>query len=129
MSDNGPHFTSQNYTEFAKDYHFEHVTSSPYFAQSNGEAERAVATIEGLLKKERDPYMALLTYRVTPLQIGYSPAELLMNRKLRTTVPISREQRAPVVPDTSTLREKDEQLKAREKRNFDQRHRVRDCQL
>ncbi len=52
-----------------------------------------------LLKKEKDPYLALLAYRTTPLKNGYSPAELLMNRKLRTTVPITREMRQPVVPN------------------------------
>ena len=31
----------------------------------------------------------LLIYRTTPLQIGKSPAELLMNRKLRTNLPIN----------------------------------------
>ena len=41
-------------------------------------------TIKGLLKKSEDQYETLLAYRSTPLSNGYSPAELLMGRKLRT---------------------------------------------
>ena len=73
--------------------------SSPYFPQSNGEAERAVGTIKNLLKKSGDPYLALLSYHTTPLQLGYSPSELLMSRVLRSTVPTTRKQRAPKVVD------------------------------
>ena len=95
ISDNGPQYTSAQYAQFAKDYDFRHITSSPYHPQGNGEAERAVQTVKNLLKKSNDPYMALLAYRATPLEVGYSPSELLMCRKLRTTVPTVRKQREP----------------------------------
>ncbi len=51
------------------------------YPQSNGQAECAVQTIKQLLKKQLqectgDAYMALLTYRATPLPwCGLSPAE------------------------------------------------------
>ncbi len=126
VSDNGPQYSSQAYAEFAKAYQFRHITSSPYFAQSNGEAERAVGTVKSLLKKSTDPYLALLAYRTTPLQNGYSPSELLMCRRLRTTVPGTRNQRTPKLPDPVSLREKEEQLKKRQKENFDSHHGVRE---
>ena len=90
ISDNGPQFGSEMYSEFATEYQFQHLTSSHYFPQSNGEAERAVGTVKRLLNRENDPYLALMAYHATPLQNGYSPAELLMSQRLRTTVPITR---------------------------------------
>ena len=52
LSDNGPQFASAAYRQFAENFQFEHITSSPYYPQSNGEAERAVGTIKSLLKKK-----------------------------------------------------------------------------
>ena len=47
--------------------------------------------VKKLLKKaadtKSDPYLALLTYRSSPLGCGASPSELLMNQKLRNTLP------------------------------------------
>ena len=126
ISDNGPQYSSKAYADFAKEFQFKHVTSSPYHPQSNGEAERAVGTVKSLLKKEKDPYLAILSYRATPLQNGYCPSELLMSRKLRTVVPITRERRKPRVPDTETLRAREEKLKADQKRNFDRHYGARE---
>lgn len=88
MSDNGPQFFSQALSDFAAAYGFKHSTGSARFPQSNGEAERAVQTVKTLLKKAADPYLALLNYRVTSLQNGYSLAELLLGQRLQTTLPI-----------------------------------------
>ena len=59
---NGPQFQADVYKQFSVDYQFKHVSSSPYFPQSNGEAECVVGTIKNLLKKEGDPYLVFLTY-------------------------------------------------------------------
>lgn len=82
VSDKWPSILSRCFAKFASAYQFKHITSSPYFPQSNGEAERALGTIKGLLNKEKDPYLALLAYRSTPLHTGYSPSEMLMSRRL-----------------------------------------------
>ena len=78
------------------------------------------------MKKEDDMYLAILAYRTTPTEIGYSPAELLMNRKLCTTVPMLPELRKPTVIDPSLVAQKDANLKSRQKCNFDERHGTRE---
>ena len=69
-----------------------------------------------LLKKEDDPYLALLAYRSTPLQNGYSPSELLMCRKLKSLIPITREQLMPTIPDLTSLRIRDKKIKERQEK-------------
>ena len=122
VSDNGPQYSSALFSQFANTYGFKHITSSPHYPQANGEAERAVRTIKGMLKKAQDPYLALLTYRSTPTAIGFTPAELLMSCKLRTTVQISRELRVPTVPDYSTAAERDHKEKLRQAEDHNRHH-------
>lgn len=78
-----------------------------------------------MLKKCDDPYLALLSYRSTPLPIGYSLSQLLMNRILCSTIPTTRDQRFPRVPDPDTVQANDAKLKARQKENHDSHHGVR----
>ena len=129
VSDNGPQYSAELYAKFARDYGFQHVKSSPHYPQGNGEAERAVKTIKGLLKKSDDPYLAILAYRSTPLECGFSPAQLLMSRSLRTTLPVIREQRMPRVVDLTRLQEKDNHIKKRQKYNYDQSHRTKELPM
>uniref|UniRef100_A0A3Q4ICF4 Uncharacterized protein n=1 Tax=Neolamprologus brichardi TaxID=32507 RepID=A0A3Q4ICF4_NEOBR len=78
-------------------------------------------TIKREFKKARDsktdPYLALLSYRASSLECGASPAELLMHRKLRTTLPhISKENDNA---HDNKLTDKRMKLKHRQKRNYD----------
>ena len=91
MSDNMP-FASQEFTNFGRDWGLKLTTSSPNFPQSNGQSERAVQTLKRILKKAdyegRDPYVALLEYRNTPVAGAlFSPAQMLMSRMLRAKLP------------------------------------------
>ena len=126
MSDNGPQFSADVFSTFSNDYGFTHITSSPRFPQFNGEAERAVKTIKVLLKKcddrNEDHYLALMAYRVTPLECGYSPAELLTSCMLQTNVPTFYNQLQPKVPNLSSLQEKEQKIRGRQKHNFDSSH-------
>ena len=83
ISDNGPCFRSNHFRRFCDQLDVGHVTSSPYYHQSNGRAERAIATIEQILKKSAsdiDITKALTTY----LDTLPSRAELFHNRRINT---------------------------------------------
>ena len=122
MSDNGPQFASKEFSAFADDYGFNHITSSPGHASGNGEVERAVRTVKELLYAAKDPYIALLNYRSTPLANGYSPAELLMSRKLRTKLPVTPAKLQAAAPNKKELEEKEDKGKLDMKINFDAHH-------
>ena len=124
MTDNGPQFANSEMNVFSREYGFVHITSSPKYPQSNGMAEQAVKTLKGLLKKNKDPYLALLTYRATPIHNGYSPAELCMGRRLRTTLPVAPHTLMP--QQELPVREKEVTYKEKMKTNFDLRHLARD---
>ena len=84
----GSCFRSNNFRRFCDQLDIGHVTSSPYYHQSNGRAERAVATIEQILKKSAsdiDIAKALTTYLDTPVSDTLpSPAELFQHRRINT---------------------------------------------
>ena len=84
--DKGPQFLGE-FNQFASEYNFKHITSSPHYPQSNGQAEKAVY-ISKMIFREEDPVRTLMTYRSTPLpSLGESPASLMMGRQIRTSLP------------------------------------------
>ncbi|UYV72254.1 hypothetical protein LAZ67_9002361, partial [Cordylochernes scorpioides] len=122
VSDNGTQFgAAREFENFARQYGFTHVTSSPRFPQSNGMAEAGVKIAKMILKKNLDPSLGLLEYRSTPLENGYSPAELLMGRKLRTTLPIAPENLNPKLVDSQTLKRKEGRRRKDMKSRYDRR--------
>ena len=116
IADNNP-FNSKDFESFAKEYGFKFSPCSPHYHQSNGLAERSVRTVKSMLKKankeKKDPYIALMEYRNTPVLGQYSPNELLMSRLTRTKIPVSPDVLKPkVVSNTEALlkkREKDQE--------------------
>ena len=118
VSDNGPQFSSAQFAAFAAKHKIHHITSSPLYSQANGVEERAVQTVKHLLRSS-NPYDALLVYRTTPLENGYSP-ELLFSRRLTTSVPITSTQRQPSLVDQHVV--KTEDIQQRQQRNYNKRH-------
>ncbi|KAI5714872.1 hypothetical protein M8J77_006818 [Diaphorina citri] len=91
VSDNGPQFSSREFQQFARTYEFQHITSSPRYPRSNGEAESAVKIMKKMLTKclydNTDPYIGMLNLRNTPKNFGPSPAQLLFSRVLNSKIP------------------------------------------
>ena len=127
ISDNGPQYSAVEMKDFASTYAFEHITSSSHYLRSNGLAEQTVKTIKILTKKSSDLNMLLLSYRSTPLHwCNLSPSELLMGRRMRSTVPQVSNQ---LIPDWSLLpdfRKQDEKFKIEQEKQYNRRHRVQD---
>ncbi len=84
-------------------------------------------TVKQMLLKSPDPWMALLSYRTTPLPwCGLSPAELCMGRKLRTPIPQSDKLLILEWSFLEMFRSKNKDFKERQQCNFNRRHRVRE---
>ena len=124
--DNGLQYSSNAFSSFADHYGFQHVPSSPNYPQSNGAAERMVKSVKALLNKASDPHLALMVYRSTPLANGFSPTEILMGRRIRTTIPLPDASLTPQTPNFSVIREKEKQARNQQKKIHDQRHRAQE---
>ena len=125
VSDNGPQFSSEQFRKFSQEYDFKHFTTSPYYPQANGEAESGVRIAKKILK-QRDPFLALMSYRATPhTATGVSPCQLMMGREIRTLLPTLESNLKQVLPSQEALARKDEETKTAYRRHFDKRHGVR----
>ena len=94
-SDGALSFCNKEFQNFAREWEFQHVTSSPYHQQGNGKAESAVKIAKQLINKaeeeNKDFYASLSNQRNTPNKTGFSPSQRLMSRRTRCTVPVSKE--------------------------------------
>ena len=124
VSDNGTQYSSEEFCRFSASWSFEHVTSSPHYPQSNGEAELTVQTLKGLIQKCNDFYLGLLMYRNTKLHHGFSPAQLSMGRRLKTRFPSLPKSLLPQVPDPFLVKKREKEYREQSKQNYDRRHRV-----
>jgi transposase InsO family protein len=91
VSDNSTTFTSEEFQTWCRERGITHLTGAPYHPATNGAAERLVQSFKRALQKSKlSPrkalQMFLMQYRRTPLDIGYSPSELLNSRQIRTMI-------------------------------------------
>ncbi|KAF2900016.1 hypothetical protein ILUMI_06171 [Ignelater luminosus] len=97
--------------------------SSPHFHQSNGLAEKAVNIVKNILKKSnniKDLPFLIMEYNNTPLpMLGYSPSQLLLNRVMKTKIPISDEILKPNFIDHDSIQKQLQFKQDKQKIYFD----------
>ena len=92
ISDNVPCSRSFEFTKFVTSYGIVHTTISPHNHESNGQVERCIRMIKGLIKKNLDdPWISLLIWWSTPVDGDLrSPAELLNGHEYQSNLPLIR---------------------------------------
>ena len=122
VSDNGPQFSCSEFEDFAREWNFKHTTSSPIYTQDNSMAEKSVGIAKKLMRKGKDtgqtPFISFLEYRNTPLDCGYSPAQLLYNRRTKSILPILNKALTPELVNNNKLRRSTSNSKNRQKENY-----------
>ena len=94
VSDNGPCYTSEIFTNLMSEYNVNHITSSPHYPQSNGLAKKYVQIVKNLFYKAKeegkDLYTCLMVYHNMPLSSNLqSPMQILASRSARSNLPMS----------------------------------------
>ncbi|KAL1429749.1 hypothetical protein MTO96_015779 [Rhipicephalus appendiculatus] len=82
-------------------------------------------TVKGLLLKSHGPYLAVLAYTDTPGPLGKTPAELLMGRRLPTTLPLHPNRLIPKAPNLKEVWKKDAVVRDQQRHNYNRRHAAR----
>ncbi|XP_059188219.1 uncharacterized protein K02A2.6-like [Centropristis striata] len=97
VTDNGPTFTSELFSEFMHQNGIQHTRTAPFHPATNGLAERAVQTAkEGLKRMAGDSLSTQLSrflfkYRLTPqTTTGHTPVELLMGHRPKARLDLLR---------------------------------------
>ena len=122
ITDNGAQFTSEAFKTFAEKYKFHHITSSPYWSQSNGRAEASVKSAKHILLTAEDVDLALLSVRNTPpAGHTFSPAQRLFGRTLRTDLPQSAATLEPRTSPRDTVVLEHLHRKSQQKKAYDKR--------
>ena len=116
------HFPAVSLQTMSRLIGIQHVKTTPYHPASNGLAERAVQTFKACLKKLSHGSLQdrvnsfLFKYRTTPQSTtGVSPAELLINRKLRTHLDLLAPDIGERVRKRQTLQKHSHDLHAKDK--------------
>ena len=94
VSDNGPCYAAQAFSNLMKEYAVNHITSSPHYTRSNGLAEKFVQIVKNLFHKATDEGADidkyLMIYHNTPFaSTSKSPMQMLQQRSARSQLPMS----------------------------------------
>ena len=90
ITDNAACFTSEESTEFAESWNFEHITSSPRYPKGNAHTEKAVGMFKQIYTRCDDLLFGMLVLKTVPLlDLKESPDKLFYGHSLNTNLPKS----------------------------------------
>ena len=88
VMDNALCFTSEEFSEFTKDWNFIHVTSSPRYPRGNAHSEKAVGMVKQIYNCCKDPLLGILVLKTVPLlDVKESPDKIFFGWSLHTNLP------------------------------------------
>ena len=88
VMDNALCFTSEEFSEFAKSWNFNHTTSSPRYPKGNAHAEQAVGMVKQIYNHCEDPLFGMLILKTVPLlDVKESPDKIFFGWSLYTSLP------------------------------------------
>ena len=88
VTDNATCFASKEFTEFAKDWNFVHITSSPRYPKGNTHAEKAIGMVKQIYTRCADPLFGMLVLKTVPLlDVKESIHKLFFGHILNTNLP------------------------------------------
>ncbi|XP_068206239.1 uncharacterized protein [Palaemon carinicauda] len=113
QSDCGTNFTSRYFKRKMNELAINHVTSSPYHPESQGQVERFHQTLKSILRKfcletgyewDKEIPFALFAIRSTPNEtLGFSPFQLIFGHCVRGPLDVVREHWEGETPDMNVL--------------------------
>jgi len=74
------------------------------------------------LAKTEEMNVFLMEYRLTPLECGFTPSELLMGRRIRSLLPTHPSNLMPILVDREVLLHRENTRIQRQKTNHDEKH-------
>ena len=131
VSDNGPQFTSNEFTEFISKNGIKHTLVPPYHPQRSVRVVKeplVKQVLEGNTNMSIKHRLAnfLLRYCTTAHSTtGVTPAELLMRRRLRTRLSLVKPDLAQVVESKQNKKKKYKDFRCHREREFEEKDAVR----
>ncbi|KAI4890020.1 hypothetical protein NFI96_028668, partial [Prochilodus magdalenae] len=103
-----------------------HITSNPTLSSEQRFVEKKRLFCPGTAKRiltkakedGKDPYLALLEYRNTPVDGLKSPAQILMSRRLRSILPTTAKQLQPQTTPPNTVQARREECQRRQRQHY-----------
>ena len=88
VTDNALCFTSEEFSEFAKDWNFTHITSSPRYPRGDAHSEKAVGMVKQIYNCCEDPLLGMLVLKTAPLlDVKESPDKIFFGQSLHINLP------------------------------------------